>query len=195
MRTRHGVGIVALTLAAALVGGLSATPLAAGGNRIEVRARRTVSCTTQLRAIQLWAFATNPSIGSANVTISTGDPGTPTGLLGVSSQQTHYGLDDRCHSVTKQVVLSRRGLASAGAVHAGDIRSPTVYCAATRRVLMRLLISYNGSQQPVSATIEVLTQPPARNGKKPKSKRIGYVQWSPDRSVTYYRSSACTSQS
>ena len=43
------------------------------------------------------------------------------------------------------------------------------------------------------ATIEVLTQPRARGGKTPKSKRIGYVQWSPTRSVTYY-SSACTSQ-
>jgi hypothetical protein len=58
---------------------------------------------------------------------------------------------------------------------------------------MRLLISYNSSQEPVSATIEILTQPKARSGKKPKSKRIGYVQWSPQRSVTYY-SAACTSQ-
>ena len=143
--------------------------------------------------MQLWAFATNPSIGSAGVTISTGDPGRPTGLLGVSSQQPHYGLGDRCHAVVKRVGLSRRGLASAGAVHAGDMRSPTVYCAATPRVLMRLLISYNESQEPVSATIEVQTQPKAGSGKKPK--RIGYVQWSPGRSVTYYRSSACTSQS
>jgi len=58
---------------------------------------------------------------------------------------------------------------------------------------MRLVISYNSSQKPVSATIEVLTQPRARNGKTPRRKRIGYVQWSPKRSVTYY-SSACTSQ-
>jgi hypothetical protein len=128
------------------------------------------------------------------VTISTGDPNVPTGLLGVSSQQTHYGPDSRCHSVVKRVVLSRRGLASAGVVHAGDIQSPTVYCAATQRVFMHLLISYNSSQEPVSATIEILTQPKAGTGKTPKSKRIGYVQWSPQKAVTYYSSSACTSQ-
>jgi hypothetical protein len=54
---------------------------------------------------------------------------------------------------------------------------------------MRLLISYNDSDKPVSATIEVVTQPKRTR----KSKRIGFVQWSPKRSVTYY-SSACTSQ-
>jgi hypothetical protein len=96
--------------------------------------------------------------------------------------------------VVKHVVLSRRGLVSAGVVHAGDIRSPTVYCAATRRVLLGLLLRYNASGRPVSATIEVLTQPRARDGKRPKSKRIGFVQWSPARSVTYYSSAACTSQ-
>jgi hypothetical protein len=144
--------------------------------------------------LQLWAFATNPQIGSAGVTISTGNPSVSTGLLGLSSEQPHYGLGSRCHSVVKRVAVSHRGLTSAGVVHAGDVRSPTVYCAATPRVLMRLLISYNGSQRPVSATIEVLTQPKPRHGKTPKRKRIGYVQWSPKQSVTYY-SSACTSQS
>jgi hypothetical protein len=188
MRSRYGIGIVVLALAVFI-----ATPLASAGHRLEVQTRRTVSCSTAQGALQLWAFATNPTIGSAGVTISTGDPNQPTSLLGVSSQQEHYGLVSRCRSVTKHVVLSRRGLTSAGAVHAGDVRSPTVYCAATRRVLIRLLISYNASRKPVSATIEVLTQPRARAGKTPKSKRIGYVQWSPKQSVTYY-SSACSSQ-
>ena len=153
-----------------------------------------MSCTTDEGALQIWAFATKPTFGSAGITISTGNPTLSTTLLGVSSQQTHYGLADRCHSVVKHVVLSRRGLTSASVVNAGDIQSPTVYCAATRRVLIRLLISYNSSDQPVAATLEVLTQPKARSGKTPKSKRIGYVQWSPKRSVTYY-SSACKSQS
>ena len=139
--------------------------------------------------MQLWAFATNPSIGSASVTISTGDPGRPTSLLGVSSQQIHFGLGDRSHRVAKHVVLSRRGLVSAGVVHAGDTRSPTVYCAATRRVLLGLLLRYNASGKPVSATIAVVTQPKHNR----KRKRIGFVQWSPQRSVTYYPS-ACTSQ-
>ena len=185
---RSAVGMLALVVSLALVG------VAAAGHQEETQTRRTVSCSTEEDALQLSAFATNPQIGSANVTISTGNPNLATGLLGVSSQQTHYGLGSRCRTVAKRVVVSHRGLTPAGVVHAGDFRSPTVYCAATRRVLMRLLISYNSSQQPVSATIEVLTQPRARHGKTPKSKRIGYVQWSPKQSVTYY-SSACTSQS
>src|SRR6476469_1688723 len=183
MRSRYG-GIVVLALSVVV-----ATLLAKEGHRLEVQTRRTVSCSTAQGALQLWAFATNPTIGSAGVTISTGDPNQPTSLLGVSSQQQHYGLGSRCHSLVRHVVLSRRGLASAGVVHAGDVRSPTVYCAATPRVLIRLLISYSASEKPVSATIEVVTQP-KRNR---KSKRIGFVQWSPKRSVTYY-SSACTSQ-
>lgn len=158
MRSRCRVGIVALALSVALAAGLYP---AAAGDRVEARARRTVSCSTEQGALQLWAFATNPTIGSANVTISTGDPGTPTALLGVSSRQPRYGLDGRCHSVQKRVVLNRRGLTPASVVHAGDVRSPIVYCGATRRVLMRLVISYNSSQRPVSATIEILTQPKA----------------------------------
>src|SRR5262249_40395232 len=117
------------------------------------------------------------------------------GLLGVSSQQPHYGLDGRCHSVAKKnVVLSHRGLASAGVVHAGDIRSPTVYCAATRRVLMRLVISYDASQKPVSATIEVLTRPRAPRGRPRRGRGMGYWGGRPTRPVTYY-SSESTSQS
>jgi hypothetical protein len=188
MRSSCRVGILALALPVALAAGLYP---AAAGRQIEVQTRRTVSCATLEGAVQLNAFATNPQIGSANVTISTGNPTLATGLLGVSSTQPRYGLDGRCHTVAKRVVLSRRGLTSAGAVHAGDVRSPAVYGGATRRVLMRLVISYNSSHKPVSATIEVLTQPKPHSGKK--SKRIGYVQWSPQKSVTYY-SSACTSQ-
>jgi hypothetical protein len=180
----------AAALAVALVlGSCLATLSAAANRRADVQVRRTFSCTTELGALQLTAFATNPTIGSANVTVSTGDPNQATGLLGVSSEQKHYGLGSRCHSVVRHVVLSRRGLTSAGVVHAGDVRSPTVYCSATRRVLMRLLITYNDSGKPVSATIEVVTEP-KRNR---KSKRIGFVQWSPKKSVTYY-SSRCTSQ-
>ena len=188
MRTGYAAGMLGMALAVVLVEGL---PLAAAGHRADAKAHRTVSCATKERALQISAFATNPQIGSANVTVSTGNPNLITTLLGVGSTQTHYGLGSLCHSVTKRIVLSRRGLTSAGAVHAGDYRSPTVYCAATKRVLMRIVISYNSSQKPVSATIEVLTQPKPHSGKKPK--RIGFVQWSPQRSVSYY-SAACTSQ-
>jgi hypothetical protein len=190
---RYGIGIVGLALSLVLAASLSATPLAAAGHRIEMQTRRTVSCTTDSGALQIHAFATNPRMKSAGITISTGAPTVPTGLLGVSNQQPQYGLNSRCHSVAKEVVLSRRGLTSAGVVHAGDIQTPNLYCAATRRVLMRLVISYDAAQRPVSATIEVLTRPRARSGKTPRSKRIGYVQWSPSRAVTYY-SSACISQ-
>jgi hypothetical protein len=188
MRGSCRAGIVLLALWIALAAGLY--PVAAG-HRVEARTQRTVSCTTMEGALQLSAFATNPQIGSANVTISTGDPGLFTALLGVSSSQRQYGLDGRCRTSAKRVVLSHRGLSPAGVVRAGDVRSPTVYCGATRRVLLRLVIPYNSSQRPASAKIEVLTQPKPHSGEK--SKRVGYVQWSPKRSVTYY-SSACTSQ-
>ena len=118
MQPRNGVGILALALAVVVAGGLyAATPLAAAGHRVEAKARRTVSCTTDEGALQIWAFATKPTFGSAGITISTGNPTLSTTLLGVSSQQTHYGLADRCHSVVKHVVLSRRGLTSAGVVN------------------------------------------------------------------------------
>ena len=84
MRSRYG-GIVVLALSVFI-----ATPLASAGQRLEVQTRRTVSCSTTQGALQLWAFATNPTIGSAGVTISTGDPNQPTSLLGVSSQQERY---------------------------------------------------------------------------------------------------------
>ncbi len=96
MRRRYGVGIVVLALSM-----LIATPLASAGHRLEVQARRTVSCNTAEGALQLRAFATNPTNGSAGVTISTGNPTQATGLLGVSSQQEHYGLGSRCHSVSE----------------------------------------------------------------------------------------------
>src|SRR5205085_8792549 len=115
MQARNGGVILGLVLAVVLAGGLyAATPLAAAGHRVETKARRTVSCTTDEGALQIWAFATNPAIGSAGITISTGNPSLSTGLLGVSSEQTHYGLVGRCHTVAKQVVLTRRGLTPAG---------------------------------------------------------------------------------
>jgi hypothetical protein len=184
----------ASVLAAAValgVGLCSASLGAAAGNRNEVQVRRTVSCATKLGALQISAFATNPSIGTANVSITTGDPNnSPTGLLGLSSQQPRYGLGGACRSVTKPVALSHRGLVSAGVVHSGDIRWPTAFCGASRRVLVRFALALSSSGKPVSATIAIATQPTA-HGKK--SKPIGFVQWSPSRSVTYHAPS-CTTQ-
>ncbi|HKD94293.1 MAG TPA: hypothetical protein VKB43_06240, partial [Gaiellaceae bacterium] len=70
MQTRSAIGLVVLALAAALAAG---APFAAAGHRVETQVRRTVSCTTEQKALKLWAFATNPTMGSANVTISTGN--------------------------------------------------------------------------------------------------------------------------
>ena len=94
MQSRYGIGIVVVLVLAATLSGQ-----AAAGRRVEVQVTRTLSCATDEGALQLWAFATNPSTGSANVTISTGNPTVPTGLLGMSSTQPHYGLNSRCHSV------------------------------------------------------------------------------------------------
>lgn len=183
---------VSLLAAAALAAGAyGAVGTASAGNRAVALVRRTVSCATELRALQISAFASNPSIGSANVSITTGDPQTADGLLGMSNEQPQYGLSSRCHAVSKTVSLTHRGLTSAGVVHAGDIRYPTAYCAATSRVLLRFVIGLNSSGKPVSATVAAWTQPKA--GKKAKSKPIGFVHWSPARSVTYYRA-GCTTQ-
>jgi hypothetical protein len=54
-------------------------------------------------------------------------------------------------------------------------------------VLLRFLITLDSSGDPASASIEIA--PP----KKPK-KPIGFVRWSPKRSVTYYRAGTCTTQ-
>ena len=188
------VGLAAvMALAVALALGLYRTATtAAAGDRLETQVRGKVSCPTKLRALQISAFASNPSIGAADMSITTGEPSSADGLFGMSSQQPRYGLSSTCHTVSRRVALTHRGLTSAGVVHAGDVRWPTAYCPVTRRVLLRFVIALDASGKPVSATIAARTQPRARGG-KPKSKPIGFVQWSRTRAVTYY-SSACTSQ-
>jgi hypothetical protein len=180
-----------LAAAVALGVGLYAASLgAAAGKRNEIQVRRTVSCATKLGALQISAFATNPTIGTANVSITTGDPNHDSvGLFGLSTGQPRYGLNSACHSVTKQVALSHRGLVSAGVVHSGDIRWPTAFCSASRRVLVRFSLALNSSGKPVSATVAIAMQP--ARGKK--SKPIGFVQWSPSRAVAYH-APGCTTQ-
>ena len=73
---------------------------------------------------------------------------------------------------------------------AGYNQSPTVYCGAPRRVLVRYRLGFASSGKPATATIAVW-------GKRRKSSRlreIGYVQWSRSRSVTYYSRKSCTSE-
>jgi hypothetical protein len=186
---RTTIGIVAAAVLA--LGVYGATVTAAAGVRIEAQVRRTVSCTTSLRALQISAFAANSSIGAASVSITTGNPTSADGLLGISTRQPRYGLGGACHTAAKRAALTHRGLTSAGVVHAGDIRWPAVYCPASPRVLLRFVIGLDASAKPVSATVAIRTLPKPHSGKK--SKQIGLVQWSPTRSVTYY-ASACTTQ-
>lgn len=181
----------AVTLAAGLY---AASVSSAAGKRVETQLRRTVSCATSLRALQISAFASNPNVfhGAASLSIDTGSPNANAskGLLGLSTQQNQYGLSSSCHSVTKRVPLTHRGLTSAGASHAGDITWREAYCPAPRHVLLHFVLGFDSTGKPVSATIAIRTQPKAPGG---KSKPIGFVQWSPARSITY-AASACTVQ-
>lgn len=147
-----------------------------------------MSCATETRALQLIAFARNPVAGAAAATVSTGDPNKPTLLVGVDTRYKDFVLSKNCGRFARRIPLSRRGLTSAGVVHEGDVRSPSVYCGATGHVLVRFQLGFDAAGKPVSATIAVRNRP--RNG---KSKAIGYMQWSPQRSTTYY-SRACTPQ-
>ena len=151
-----------------------------------MRVQRIVSCTTTLRALQISAFAGNPSSGNASITISTGDPNSATDLLGLSNQQARYGLNGTCRPAKTQVALGHHGLTSAGVVHSGDVRWPAVFCSATPRVLLHFVLSLNSSGKPVSAKIAIATQ-------SKKSKPIAFIQWSPAQSVTYYKP-GCTTQ-
>jgi hypothetical protein len=179
-----------LGLAAAAALGVAlygASLTAAADKRTDSQLRRTFSCTTTLRALQISAFASNPSSsGNASVTITTGDPNSATDLLGLSNQQPRYGLNGACRPAKKQVALTHHGLTSAGVVHSGDIRWPAVFCGATPRVLLHFVLSFNSSGKPVSAKIAIASQ-------SKKSKLIGFIQWSPARSVTYYKP-GCTTQ-
>jgi hypothetical protein len=183
---------LALAATAALAIGFYAASIAgASSNGIEKRVLRTVSCPTALGALQISAFASNPSIGSASASVTTGNPNSATGLMGLSDKQTRFSVNGTCHPVAKHVAMSHRGLSSfLGVSHAGDIGWTAVYCPVTPRVLLRFVIALDSSSKPVSATIAVRTQPKAGAG---KSKSLGFVQWSPKRSVTYY-SSHCVTQ-
>ena len=185
---------LALAATAALAVGLYGASIAgASRDRVATQVRRTVSCPTKLGALQISAYASNPTIGSANVSITTGNPMTATGLMGMSSQQPRFGLNGTCHTVATRVAMTHRGLSSfLGVSHAGDIGWTSMYCPVTPRVLLRFVIGLDPSDKPITATVAVRTQPKASAGKSGKSKSIGFVQWTPKRSVTYYASRCAT---
>ena len=187
--------MVTSAVAIAVVAATAAVGAPASTERQASTIERKVSCATELAALRWEVFARNPAAGAAAATILTGDPNasTPSIVVGVDTRYKHYVLGGSCRGAAKRVPLTHRGLTSAGVVHAGDYQSSTIYCAATRHVLVHFKLSLDAAGKPVSATIALRTQPKAHNGKRPKSKPIGYAQWSPQRSVTYY-SSACTRQ-
>jgi hypothetical protein len=174
------LGVVATAIA------VSAPAAADQTNIIE----RKVSCATEHGALQMDVFARIAGAASAN--IHTGDPNAmpPSILLAVDTRVKHYVLGDSCRRAAKRIALTHRGLTSAGVVHAGDYPSPAIFCGATKRVLLHFKLGFDAAGKPTIATVAVRTQPRAGH----KSKPIGYVQWSPQRSVTYYSSRACTSQ-
>ncbi|HKN64456.1 MAG TPA: hypothetical protein VJV76_09025 [Gaiellaceae bacterium] len=152
----------------------------------------TVSCTTVAGAVQLDAIAYRPAFGYAAAFIETGFPNTPgtITLVGVQTGKSNYTVDKRCDRTRKSVRFTRRGLTSAGVVKAGYDQSPMVYCGAPRRMFVRYRLGFAGSGKPATATIGVW----AKRKNSSRLREIGYVQWSPSRSVTYYSRKACTSQ-
>lgn len=182
---RRVAPVVVLTVAlAASANATSATPKTVD---------RTVSCATELGALQFDAMATNPSAGGASASIGTGNPNNGAGLLWFAtghSHTTNYSVGNTCRTVKTRVAFTHRGLASSGVSLAGQYRSPgAAFCSAPRHVLLRFRAGFDGSGNPITATIAIWTQPAAHRAARP----IGFVQWSPSRSVTYY-SPACTSQ-
>jgi hypothetical protein len=186
-----GIKAAGLVAAVTLALGLYTAAAAGAGDRVELQVRRTVSCTTSLRALQISAFPHDPQTGSANVSITTGNPSSAIGLLGMSTLEAKYGLSKTCHSVSTQVALSHRGLTTVGAVHAPAEGWPMAYCPAPARILLRFVVAFDTSGKPLSATVAIRTQPKPGSGKK--SRALGFVQWSPARSVMYH-AAACNSQ-
>ncbi len=176
-RVTREMKTLGLAAAAALAVGLYGASIAgASSDRIETQVRRTVSCPTKLGALHISAFASNPTIGSANASITTGNPNTATGLLGMSNQQTRFGLNGTCHPVATRVAMTHRGLSSfLGVSHAGDVGWTSVNCPITPHVLLRFVIALDASGKPVSATIAARAQPKKRAGQTTrKSKSIGF---------------------
>jgi hypothetical protein len=182
---------VASVIAAIAVAAAASEPMVSAATAAQQTSmvERRVSCATSLRALQISAFARNPIAEAASAVITTGDPNLATTIFAVDTRYQHYKLGGTCRASRKRVALTHRGLTSAGVVRAGDNQSATQFCAATTRVLLHFKLAFNSSGKPASAVIAFRTQPKA--GKK--SKPIGYVEWTPKKSVTYYSSRACTS--
>jgi hypothetical protein len=189
-RVRIAAGAVTCAVAAASV--WTGPAPAAQRHSSGKSAAGTVSCATSLGSVQLNAIAYRPSLGHAAALIETGFPDTPatTVLVGVQTDKSNYVLDDGCSRTKRSVRFTHRGLRSAGVVKAGYNQSPEVYCAAPGHVFVRYRISFASSGKPATAKMTVWF----KRKKSSRLSEIGYVQWSPSRSTSYYATKACTSK-
>lgn len=188
MERRLHLGLAAAVAAAATAAGTMVAAATAAQQTSTVE--RTVSCATAQGALQISAFAKNPAAGAAAAVITTGTPSTPTTLLGVDTRYKHYVLGKSCSRTATRIPLTHRGLTPAAVSRADQYNSPLVYCSATQYVRIHFKLRFDSSGKPMSATIAVRTKP--KPGKP--SKAIGYVQWTPQQSATYYAKSLCTSK-
>jgi hypothetical protein len=188
------VAVVAVTSVVAAAGAGLWTAAARGARRHSAvrTVAITVSCATSHGALEINAYAYRPSVGYAVAPIVTGQADTAAAvvLLGVQSNKSSYTLDGSCSKTKVSVEFTHHRLRSAGVVKAGYYHSPTIYCGTPSSVFLRYRIGFASSGKPASATIAVW----ARHNGSSRLREIGYVQWSPRRSTTYYSGKACVSQ-
>ncbi|HKD94757.1 MAG TPA: hypothetical protein VKB43_08640 [Gaiellaceae bacterium] len=194
MRHFHGVKAIALvTVVSALAASAWTVAAPAAPRSTQKTVAGTVSCTTEQGSMQISAFAYRPDpFDYAAATIYTGPPNTPATipLVQVETDKSNYALDDGCSQTKKSVRFTHRGLTSAGVVKAGYYQSLTAYCGAPSRIIVRYRFGFGTSGKPATATIAVW----AKRKKSSKLHEIGYVQWSRNRSITYYSRKSCVGQ-
>lgn len=171
---------LALVVLTATVGVATAT--AGTTRRAGTTVSRTLACTTGAGALRISGTATIAGTQYASAGIGTGAQAANKWLVVVDTRYKNYE-SDVCKPVKARVALTHRGLTSAGVSLAGQYRGGAeAFCSAPPHVLLRFRLAFDPSGIPVAATMVVTT---------PRRKTIGFVQWSPKRSVMYY-SSACT---
>lgn len=168
----------------------------AGGRATAKTVSGTVSCATSQGSLHITAYAYRPADGYASAAVYTGPPdtGLTTGavfpLLSVETDRSDFILGGGCSRTEKPVRFGHRGLRSAGVAKAGYNQWPQVYCGAPSHVFIRYRLHFDRSGKPARATMAVW----ARSKKSPQLRETGYVEWSRNRSVSYYSPARCVSQ-
>jgi hypothetical protein len=166
---------VASVVVAALTGSLYAAAFgSAAGTQAASPTVRAFNCRIDPvdveRGVQI-------SVGDSGVSIKTGDPSSPEDFLLFNVMGSGYKVGNRCRSIARRVGVTRHDLVPS---HAS-----LVECAVPAHVLIRLALSFGLNTHPAGAKIQIM-QPQA------PLKALGQVVWSPIRSTTYYRPTACT---